>query len=107
MAVRSFDAAGVTVEYLLKKVNEFLDNKETLYYANVVLDSKEVDDTVAKTHALHLASRIHGIYTLQVDVNGDVRHTHTLDFSNVTEEGIEDHLVSPRSLPERLTGRRR
>jgi hypothetical protein len=31
---------------------------------------------------------LHEFGTLQVDVSGHVRHTHTLDFSNVTEEEL-------------------
>jgi hypothetical protein len=53
--------AGGTVNRLAEKVNELLDAKKTLYYTNVVLDSKEVPDTTAQVQALHIASRVHGI----------------------------------------------
>jgi hypothetical protein len=44
MAGSSFDVAGVTVEQLTRKVNQFLDAKKSPYFTRVLLDSKDVRD---------------------------------------------------------------
>jgi hypothetical protein len=85
-----FDAAGVTVDRLAKKVNQLLDAKKTLYYTNVVLDSKEVPAFDVQSRAVDFGLRVHGVDAKnQLDVNVAVQHTHTLDLTNATEEELD------------------
>lgn len=85
------DEIGLTDEFLLKEcLKPGLSAMETRHYANkgVVLDSKDVIAWTERRGFLDMAFKLKGSYA-QERIGVDVNHTHTLDFSDASEEEID------------------